>query len=276
MSSLIGIFDIDNVGKRWGVRILFLFTMVIMAAVEFNPMADSDFSLLNGWLIDYIDTMAKNPMAQMNTLPPFTEGNIIYIITLFIAFFILLTASYIYSALYVREFRKVRMEVLGKGKASPEVLDYSSRQLPSSPIEPKKLVGRVALLVLVSLAIFLPLMIIALNFSFFLLLGLPFIFTIPVAYLSGDKGLFTAIPYSVKLSSKYYFVNMRYIAVIFFVGLVTSFILGIASNISLTAYYILDSAVTTWLFFSFARLAGVAYCNMRDIPANRGRRPLAI
>ena len=127
MSSLIGIFDIDNVGKRWGVRILFLFTMVIMAAVEFNPMADSDFSLLNGWLIDYIDTMAKNPMAQMNTLPPFTEGNIIYIITLFIAFFILLTASYIYSALYVREFRKVRMEVLGKGKASPEVLFQSDR-----------------------------------------------------------------------------------------------------------------------------------------------------
>ena len=58
---------------------------------------------------------------------------------------------------------------------------------------------------------------------FIAVIGLPFVFTAPVAFLSGDKGLFSALPYSVKLSAKYYFVNMRSIGIILLAILLVDF-----------------------------------------------------
>ena len=34
IAALKSIFDIDNVGKRWGVRILYLITVVLNAAIR--------------------------------------------------------------------------------------------------------------------------------------------------------------------------------------------------------------------------------------------------
>jgi len=37
IAAIKSIFDIDNVGSRWGVRILYLVTVVLNAAIHFNP-----------------------------------------------------------------------------------------------------------------------------------------------------------------------------------------------------------------------------------------------
>ena len=52
LATLKSIFDIDNVGNRWGVRVLYLLTMVLNAAVHFNPWADTDFTPLQSWAIE--------------------------------------------------------------------------------------------------------------------------------------------------------------------------------------------------------------------------------
>ena len=139
-----------------------------------------------------------------------------------------------------------------------------------------KLIGRIVLLLLVSIVIAVPLLSITMYFLFLALIGLPFVFTIPVAYLSGDKGLFASIPYAVKISRKYYFINMRSIALVLFAAIIVDFTVPLLANISLTAFYIVDAAVTTWLWLSFARLAALAYCTMKDFPIKGNNRPFAI
>ena len=61
LSALKSIFDIDNVGKRWGVRILYLMTVILNAAIHFNPWADTDFSPLQSWIYSYNSMTEYDP-----------------------------------------------------------------------------------------------------------------------------------------------------------------------------------------------------------------------
>jgi hypothetical protein len=185
-----------------------------------------------------------------------------------------LASAYIYAAVFVRTFRKEKIAAVKD--PDPEVVNYAVSHIPDKPIKVSKLIGRFLILLLFSVAVALPLITITMYFMFLALIGLPFIFTIPVAYLSGDKGLFSSIPYAVKLSRKYYFVNMRSIAVVLFAAIITDLAVPLLANVSLTAYYVVDAAITTWIWLSFARLAGMAYCTMKDFPIKDGKRPFAI
>ena len=49
LATIKNLFDIDDVGKRWGVRILFLLTVIVNCAVRFNPYADTNFDELFSW-----------------------------------------------------------------------------------------------------------------------------------------------------------------------------------------------------------------------------------
>lgn len=276
LSGLKSIFDIDNVGNRWGVRILYLITVVLNAAVHFNPWADTDFTPLETWVMNLYNITDYDPDVVDALLLniPLTKGNLIYILTLTIGELILLAAAFIYSATYVRDFRKAKIKAIKDN--TPDVIDYAVSRVPDEPISTKKLIGRIVILMLFSLVVALPIVSITVYFTFFALIGLPFIYTAPVAYLSGDKGLFKSIPYSVKISRRYYFINMRSIALVFFVMILVDFTVPLLANVSLTAFYIVDAAVKTWLWLAFARLAGLSYCTMRDYPIKGGRRPFAI
>lgn len=270
------IFDIDNVGKRWGVRILYLVTVVLNAAVHFNPFADTDFSPLESWLMSIYNMTEYDPDVYntvMSTMP-LTKGNIIYLLTLLLGELIMIVSAYIYAAVYVRQYRIEKAEIIAKN--GTDSINYAAPLIPDTPIQTSKLVGRLCLLMLVTVFVALPLLTVSMYFLFFALFGLPFIFTAPVAYLAGDKGIFNSIPYVVKLSFRYYFANMRSIAIVLFAVLVADFLIPMIANVSLTAYYIVDSAVTTWLWLSIARLAALSYCTMKDYPIKSGRRPYAI
>lgn len=276
LAVLRSIFDIDNVGNRWGVRILYLVTVVLNAAIHFNPWADTDFTPLESWAFE-VYNMTEYDEAKYNTLLttiPLSKGNLIYILTILLGYLILIGSAYLYAAIFVRSFRKEKIASV-KGD-DPEVINYAIEHMPDKPIAPSKLFGRFLFLMLMTTIIALPLVFISFYFMFLALIGLPFLFTAPVAYLAGDKGLFPSIPYVVKLSRKYYFINMRSIALVLLAGLIVNFTVPLIANISLTAYYILNAAVTTWLWLSFARLAGIAYCTMKDFPIKGGKRPLAI
>ena len=250
------IFDIDNVGKRWGVRILYLITVV-----------------LNMTVYDMNDYDPERYNALMSNIP-LSTGNLIYLFSAVIGVIILLASAYLYAALFVRNFRKEKLASIKD--PDPDVVNYAVSHIPDKPIKISTLIGRIVLLLLVSIVIAVPLLSITMYFLFLALIGLPFVFTIPVAYLSGDKGLFASIPYAVKISRKYYFINMRSIALVLFAAIIVDFTVPLLANISLTAFYIVDAAVTTWLWLSFARLAALAYCTMKDFPIKGNNRPFAI
>ncbi len=276
IAALKSIFDIDNVGKRWGVRILYLITVVLNAAIHFNPYADTDFTPLQSWALD-VYNMTEYDADQYNALMtaiPISRGNVIYIISLCIGFLILLASAYIYAGLFVRAFRLEKIASIKDD--DQEVINYAIEHLPDKPLKLSGLLARVLLIVLVSAALSIPFVLITYSFMFIAVIGLPFVFTAPVAFLSGDKGLFSALPYSVKLSAKYYFVNMRSIGIILLAILLVDFTVPLLANVSMTAFYIVDAAVTTWIWLSFARLAGLAYCTMKDFPIKGNKRPFAI
>ena len=270
------IFDIDNVGKRWGVRMLYLITVVLNAAIHFNPWADTDFTPLQSWIMTVYSMTEYDPDKYdllMNNIP-LSTGNLIYLFSSIAGVIILLASAYIYAGMFVREFRKEKISSIQD--PDPEVVNYAVSHIPDKPIKMSKLFARVLVLLLISVVVALPLITVTMYFMFLALIGLPFIFTIPVAYLSGDKGLFSSFPYAVKISRKYYFISMRSIAIVLFAGLIVDFLVPFMANVSLTAFYILDAALTAWIWLSFARLAGLAYCTMKDFPIKDRKRPFAI
>ncbi len=276
IAAIKSIFDIDNVGSRWGVRILYLVTVVLNAAIHFNPWADTDFTPLQSWAMDVYNLTeydADQYNALMNAIP-ISTGNIIYIISLCAGYLLLLASAYIYAGLYVRAFRKEKLASVHDD--DPEVLNYAIEHLPDKPIKPSKLFLRLVLIMLFSTLISMPFVMITFYFMFIAIIGLPFVFTAPVAYLSGDTGFFSSLPYAVRLSRKYYFINMRSIGLILFAILIVDFTVPLIANLSLTAFYIVDAAITTWIWLAFARLAGMAYCTMKDFPIKGGKRPFAI
>ena len=273
-SAAKNIFNIDNVGNRWGVRILYFVTVVLNAAIHFNPYADKDFTALSNWLMNLYNMSEMENGGAILTSPPISEGNIIYLLTVLGAELILIGSAYIYAAVYVRLYRKEKAAMAEKDESG--AINYAVDSIPDDIIKPGKLVLRILLLMLVTAVVILPLVTVAMYFMFFTIVGLPFIFTAPVAYLSGDKGIFSSIPYVAKLSLRYYFANMRSIALVLIVAIVLNFLVQLLDNVSSTAFYIVDAAVTTWIFFSAARLAALSYCSMKDFPIKGRRRPYAI
>ena len=273
-SAAKNIFNIDNVGNRWGVRILYFVTVILNAAIHFNPYADKDFTPLSNWLMNLYNMSEMENASAILTAPPVSNGNIIYLLTLLGGELILIGSAYIYAAVYVRLYRKEKASMAEKDESG--TINYAVDSIPDDIIKPGKLVLRILLLMLVTVIVLLPLVTIALSFMFFTIVGLPFIFTAPVAYLSGDKGIFTSIPYVAKLSLRYYFANMRSIALVLIVALILNFLVPLLENVSSTAYYIVDAAATAWIFLSAARLAALSYCSMKDFPIKGRRRPYAI
>ena len=273
-SAAKNIFNIDNVGNRWGVRILYFVTVILNAAIHFNPYADKDFTPLSNWLMNLNNVSEMENASAILTAPPVSNGNIIYLLTLLGGELILIGSAYIYAAVYVRLYRKEKASMAEKDESG--AINYAVNSIPDDIIKPGKLVLRILLLMLVTAIVLLPLVTIALYFMFFTIVGLPFIFTAPVAYLSGDKGIFTSIPYVAKLSLRYYFANMRSIALVLIVALILNFLVPLLENVSSTAYYIVDAAATAWIFLAAARLAALSYCSMKDFPIKGRRRPYAI
>ena len=85
------IFDIDNVGNRWGVRILYLVTVILNAAIHFNPWADTDFTPLQNWVMTVYDMTDYDPERYnaLMTNIPLSTGNLIYLFSSVIAVIIL-------------------------------------------------------------------------------------------------------------------------------------------------------------------------------------------
>lgn len=229
---------------------MFLFCVVARCAVFFNPYADTNFTWLNAWISTFESAQTPD---QLPSNIPITSGNIVFLITAFLALFLTLVMGVLYSGLYVRYFRKKKNEMAEDGLFARE--------------EPPKIgpmIKRLVLLTLFYLAVSIPFMVINSNFLLIFCIGFPFVFTAPACYLAGDKGMFKALPYVVKLTRGFYAAHIRSLVLIVLVFFFTDAIAGLTSFVSMTAFYVLSAAFSTWVTFTFGRYAGMAYCAMRE------------
>jgi len=246
LATIKKLFDIDDVGKRWGVRILFLLTVLVNCAVRFNPFADTNFDELFSWAEKVQEAGEKNVIDIRLSVIPLTEGNIIFIITALAAVFITLMASFLYSGLYIKAFRENRSKLKAFGK----------------PIKNSELAGRMVLLILHCLIIAIPFIIFFGSFTLLVVIALPFLFVMPSAYLSGDYGMFASFPNMINRTKGYYLDRWRGILLIASVYFIVDFLIGLLSSFSTTAYIILHTALGCWIMMSFARYAAESYCKM--------------
>jgi hypothetical protein len=187
----------------------------------------------------------------MDMTIPITSGNIVFLVSAFFVLFITFLMGVLYSGLYVRSFRS-----RNKGKEGSE-------DLPE-PVKMGVIIKRFVLLSLFYLAVSIPFMIISSNLIVFFCIGFPMLFTAPACYLSGDKGMFNSIPHVVRLTRGFYLAHVRSIFLIALVFFFTDALAGLVSFASMTAFYILSAAFSTWITLTFGRYAGMAYCAMSD------------
>lgn len=242
--------NIDDIEDKWVVRFMVLFCVLVRSAVFFNPYADMDFSQAYAWLGAF-ETAAD--LSQLPNTMPFNRGNIIFLVTAFIALFIVLMMGILYSALYVRSFRIRKQRKQNEGDVKMEV-----------PLSLGKILKRLGLLSLFYLAVSIPFILISSNFLIFFCIGFPFLFTAPACYLSGDKGMFRSISHVVRLTRGYYLAHSRTLAIIVLFFFFTDALSGLTTYFSMTMFYVLSSAFSTWVVFVFGRYAGMAYCAMAD------------
>ena len=243
--------NIDDIDCRWTVRVMFLLCVFSRLAVFFNPYTDTDFTWINSWM-STADTTG-DLAAQAAQSFPITTGNIVFLATASFTLFFTLMMGILYSALYVRSFRRKKLE---KEKDTAWEKD--------EPAKTGKILKRFLLLTLFYLAVSVPFVIINSNLVIFFCLGFPYVFTAPACYLSGDKGMFPAIPYVVKITKGFYLAHLRSLFLIMLVFFFTDAVAGLTSYVSLTSFYILSAFFSTWITFAVGRYAGMAYCAMRD------------
>lgn len=241
---------IDDINCKWGVRFMFILCVVFRCAVFFNPYSDTDFSWLNAWVNS---TTASQNSLQTAADMPITTGNIIFLVLAYAALFLTLMMGILYSALFVRSFRLKKKEKAGEEQESGD-----------EPPRIGQILKRLLLLALFYLAVSIPFVIINSNLLLFFCIGFPFVFTAPACYLSGDKGMFSSIPYVVKLTKGFYLAHIRSLILLILVFFFTDALSGLTSYVSLTTFYILSAAFSTWVTFSFGRYAGMAYCAMKE------------
>ncbi|MDO4876276.1 MAG: hypothetical protein Q3987_02715 [Oscillospiraceae bacterium] len=240
--------NIDDIDYKWAVRFMFLFCVVARCAVFYNPYSDTDFTWLNSWMSNF---EAADQTQAMDMTLPITSGNIVFLVSAFFALFITFLMGVLYSGLYVRSFRS-----RNKGKEGSE-------DMPE-PVKMGVIIKRFVLLSLFYLAVSIPFMIISSNLIVFFCIGFPMLFTAPACYLSGDKGMFNSIPHVVRLTRGFYLAHVRSIFLIVLVFFFTDALAGLVSFASMTAFYILSAAFSTWITLTFGRYAGMAYCAMSD------------
>lgn len=246
LTRLKNIFDIDDVGNRWGVRILFLIIVILNCAVHFNPYADTNFDALYSWAekVQAVENADSVDLSLM--VVPLTEGNRIFILTALLAIFITIMASFLYSGLYIKAYRERRQKLKAFGE----------------PISGSKLALRMFILTIYCLTISIPFVIFFGSFMILTVLAIPFLFVMPSAYLSGDYTLFAAVPNVVTRTKGAYMERWRGILLIVSVFFILDFPISLVASFSTTAYYILDSAFGCWIMLSFARFAANSYCRM--------------
>ncbi len=234
-------FNIDDLGKGIVSKLIFLFMLGIKTALNFLPPEYSDFSQFAAW---FRNIMTAGQMTDELAVIPLTYENWIFLFLTVLVLYICIMTSLFYSGLVLRDLRS------RNGKEN----------IPLSAFW-----GRFVILCLVFSVIFLPFALLAVYLVILFLLAIPIICTIPVCYLSGDKGFFSSIGGSAGRTRGFYILILRDITGTYVIYMLLGFLVTLVSYLSGTAYAIIRSFLDVWYYMCFARICAYAYTYTQSI-----------
>lgn len=263
--TIFDVFRIDRLGKRVFSKILFTFALLIGMSVYVYPIGDTDFSAF----ILYM----QNAMEDMNILMnmqwtdiPLSMGNIIYLLHILAADFLVLFCSVIYTGVYIRQYR------IDHKDNTPGDSGYLIPPRFLTPIGAFTLVLRMVIVFCFSVVIFIPVAFVVLYLFLFFIIILPYVGMYPACYLSGDSGFFGSFSEMIKVTKGYYLVNARnmlFIVSLYFLGnWMTSSLVSFLPSVA----YVTGPMFNALLALSFGRYIGMVYCRMREVPG--GYKPV--
>lgn len=235
--------NIDDIGKRWGIRITFVILVLVNFFLAFFPIGDSDFSAMESWYENYISNPTEVLMSDQLVLP-FTTGNIIYLLVSLATVLFMVLVSIALAAIYIYISRPDKKEI-SKGKV----------------------VRRTITFMLFTIVVF-PILLMIFGDSFiFLTAVMPIASLIMGAYVSGD--------YSFGRSFGYAFRSLRfsYLSGLFsymIAYLIYHILRGCIDMLHLNnAYFtvvcILLAAQQTYLYLSVGKMAGTVYLDSKGV-----------
>ncbi len=258
-NSILDIFKIDNLGKGIFSKIIFTLLMLIKCSVYFFPLGDTNF---NQFLI-YMQNAMEDPDVLLNASVqdlPLSIGNIIYLLHVTMADFLVIIGACLYCAAYIRQYRKDhKLEDPGD----------SGYLIPPRYLKPISVGGLLLRMVIVfcfSMAVFLPAALFLLYLFLIFIIILPYVSMYPACYLSGDCGFFASFVEMVKVTRGYYLVNARFMSLLLCLYFLGDWLTSALSSVLPAVAYVLGPFWAVIIALSFGRYVGMVYCRMREVP----------
>jgi len=252
-NSLLDIFKIDDVGKRISVRIIFAAMLLMRVSVYLCPIGDNDFDQFYYWFLDVgsdMDKMASVTLADV----PITRGNLLNLLSIVVIDFLCIVGSYLYVALYIRDYRLNGLS-------------------PRRPLDASNILLRLIIISLITAFLYIPLFILVLYLFLIFIIIFPCMAMYPACFLSGDSGIFDSAVQAVNRTKGYFIVNMRNFSLILLGFFILDGAASLIGHFLPAAGYVLRPLVAVFALLSCARYIGMVYCRMLEIPGNRRRPP---
>lgn len=276
-------YKIDNLEHKWSVRILFLVLLCLEFAFYFVKIGDSDFSEF----FAFYDNLASSAtFSNKYTLAdiPITTGNVIYLLYRLLVILSLIMGSIIYSAIFIRDFRKNKRQFHivdtpisifvkstspedEEGDASQaELLKKVSGLMPEyKPIGVGAMILRILLIAFLAVALIIPEILIIEYLPLIVMLTLPCLMLSLTYYISGDKYFFEAFIAGFKQIRGNFMEYMTGFCVLCVSYIAVEFVLLNFDYGSMSKFvYAALSFATPYFVLALGRYMGIKHCLIND------------
>lgn len=243
---ILHILNIDDLGKKWGARVLFLVLLLLNLKHLLIPFGDSNLDPFIEWYSSDLSIADYASFSEMISDMHITSGNLLYLGLSMLLILFNVVCVYVYAGLYVRQMRKQRLEI-----------SSNSHQL--KPISLPRMYGRIILFILFTVAVLMLFFIQIYILSFIMIFIIPILALIPMFYISGDKGFFVSFYYAFRFV-RLYLMEMSILFVGFYattalLSLVTS---ALSVN-SMTIASVVDAFAFAYVICVMGRAIGFTY-----------------
>lgn len=273
---------IDDLNRKWGVRVLFLVLLCLEFSFYFFDIGDSNFEAF----YSFYNGLISNPSAaQYITYSqiPLTRGNLIYLAYNLFVILANVVGSFIYCGLYIKDFRENSRELpflnrpfiirvratTDEAKAmnltEDEVIDKLISKLPTfKAISAGKLVFRIFIMTIITILLLFPCYLLIYYLPFILIMILPSFMLAISSYLSGDYLFLDSFAAGFKKIKGFYFGYMSGVTTLVLIFVIAEFLFASVEVVNYSWVYALLSFVTVFFSMTMGRYMGVEHCIIND------------
>lgn len=228
-------FRIDNLGRRYGVRLLFLISVLLYFAFVAFPIGDTNFKPFISWIRNDYPQLSDYSQLSIQTMH-ISNGNLLYLASVLFFVSVLILICNLYSGLYIMINRP-----------------------PEKRISIMKFIWRFFVLSFVLILFTIPLAVIFVYFSLVFLFLVPVILLIAPCWLSGDYRFFESFAYSFKLIKGYYWSSFINISMLYGLNYILSSVLSIFNKSQYGAMVVVLSCINIYSVLCLGRYSGILY-----------------